>query len=127
MVCAAVDGNAEFEGGDWGVPLAVVPIVDFNLADADGTGSHAWPGDGFAVSSGGALRICLGTDAAGWVCKTSFCSEWSAIEGVAGENTFDVPNLHWDPRISTRHHLLVPPSYDGIDSKTQPASFSGAQ
>ena len=41
VVCAAVDGKAELEGGDWGIPLADVPIFDFNLADADGTGSHA--------------------------------------------------------------------------------------
>jgi len=79
MVCAAVDGNAVLDGGDWGIPLADVPIFDFNLADTDGTGSHAWPGDGFAGSRGGALRICLGTDATGWECKTSFCGEWSVV------------------------------------------------
>lgn len=127
MLCAAADGNAELEGGDWGIPLAVVPTLDFNLADADGTGSHAWPGEGFAASSGGALRICLGTEAAGWECKTSFCGEWSAVEGIANKTTFDVPSLHWDPRISTRRRLLGPPSYGGIDSKTQPTSFSGVQ
>lgn len=54
------------------MPDAVEPAADFTLADDGGTGSHAWPGDGFAASSGGALRICLGTDAAGWEWRTSF-------------------------------------------------------
>lgn len=55
-----------------GVPLVDVFAV-FSFAEAAGTGSQLWAVVGLAGSSGGALRLFLGIDETGCVCKTSFC------------------------------------------------------
>lgn len=57
--------------GATGVPeLDVVPPF-FSFADEDGTGRYEWARLGFAVSSGGALRICLGMFTTGALFSTS--------------------------------------------------------
>jgi hypothetical protein len=73
MECAAAEGIAELEGGEVGVPEADVPDEDLSLAEAGGTGSHAWPGLGFDGSNGGALRIFLGMALTGCELMTSVC------------------------------------------------------
>lgn len=41
IVCAAADGIPELDGGEVGIPDAVVPEDDLNFADAAGTGRKA--------------------------------------------------------------------------------------
>lgn len=53
------------------MPEADVPVDDLNLAEAGGTGSHAWPGFGFDGSNGGALRMFLGMALTGCELMTS--------------------------------------------------------
>lgn len=65
MVWAAAEGRVEYSVGDTGVPVVDVGLEDFSLAEVDGTGSQLWAGVGLAGSSGGALRLFLGTEATG--------------------------------------------------------------
>lgn len=60
IVWAAAEGKPELPGGEVGVPEAEVPPADLSFAEADGIGRKAWPGLGFAVSSGGALNTFFG-------------------------------------------------------------------
>lgn len=60
-----MDGVAAYSDGEVGIPVPVVPEVDFSFADDDGTGSQACAGVGFAGSRGGAFRLFFGTEAAG--------------------------------------------------------------
>lgn len=49
----------------------VVPAVVLSLAELEGTGRKLCAGVGFAVSSGGALRMDLGMEETGWEWSTS--------------------------------------------------------
>jgi hypothetical protein len=55
------------------MPVSDVAEEDFNFAEDEGTGSHAWAGVGLAGSRGGAFRLLFGIDETGCECKTSLC------------------------------------------------------